>query len=89
MSALTVSKLYSSYTLKKQVKPGMMQLYGTACALYKEALSLISAPKTKGEGGKETNHTGLIELSTCGLYESKLLKKNSSNMNTEDNTNNS
>lgn len=67
----------------------MMQLYGTVCALHKEALSLISAPKTKGkgEGGKETNHTGLIELSTCGLYESKLLKrKKSSNMNTEDNT---
>ena len=53
----------------------MMQLYGTACALYKEALNLISAPKTKGEEGKVTNHTGLIELSTCGLYESKLLKK--------------
>lgn len=77
MSALTVSKLYTSYTLKKQVKPSMMQLYGTVCALHKEALSLISAPKTKGkrEGGKETNHTGLMELSTCGLYESKLLKK--------------
>lgn len=55
----------------------MMQLHGTVCALHKEALSLISAPKTKGkrEGGKETNHTGLMELSTCGLYESKLLKK--------------
>lgn len=75
MSASTVSKLYTSHTLKTQVKP--MQLYGAACALYKEALSLISAPKIngKGEEGKETNHTGLIELSTCGLYESKLLLK--------------
>lgn len=52
MSALTV-QTYASHTLKKQVKPSMMQLYGTACALYKEALSLISAPKTKGEGGKK------------------------------------
>lgn len=77
MSASTVSKLYTSHTLKTQVKPSMMQLYGAACALYKEALSLISAPKIngKGEERKGTNHTGLIELSTCGLYESKLLKK--------------